>query len=131
MKSFQKILYYLRLILFIISMFLIFLTIKNYIKIGIIGYLFLVIEFIYIIIILLTILSKRKIYMNDLVFNIMHIGIYIYQTILSIRMFSFKVSLLFKNSLVFYRNNYIVLITLLLTLIFYSVLLYGETSKKR
>ena len=126
MKFYQKILYYIRLILFIISMVLIFFTLKNYIKMGIYGYIFLCTEFIYIITILLTILSKKELYMWDFVFNIMHIGTYLYQIILSIRMFSFKVSTIIKDSLTFYRNNYIILIVLLLTLIFYSLILYSE-----
>ena len=129
MKLYQKILYYIRLFLFVISMVLIFININNYLKIGVFGYIFLYIEFIYIITILITILSKRKIYMTDLIFNFMHIGTYVYQIILSIRMFSFKVSMVIKDSLFFYNNNYIILTVLLLTLIFYSSILYKELKK--
>ena len=78
----------------------------------------------------MTFLSKKKIYKTDLVFNIMHIGTYIYQIILSIRMFFFKVSTLVKESFSFYRNNYIILIILLITLIFYTVILNGDIYKK-
>ena len=92
MKTFKKLLYYFRLLLFLISLILMFLTIKNYIRIGLWGYLFFTIEFIYIIAILITLLSKQNIYKTDLIFNIMHIGTYTYQIILSTKMFSFKVS---------------------------------------
>lgn len=131
MKRFQKILYYIRLILFIISMIFIFFTLKNYIKLGIYGYIFLSTEFIYILILLLTILSKKELYISDFVFNIMHIGTYLYQIILSIRMFSFNVSSIIKDSLIFYRNNYIILTVLILTLIFYSAVLYSEVDIKK
>ena len=133
MKMYQKILYYSRLFLFIISLILIFITIKNYVKIGLWGYIFFIIELIYILGMLITILSKREIYKNDLCFNIMHIGTYLYQIILSVRMFTFPLSLLVKESYIFYRNNYIILSVLLLTLIFYSLVLYGDLTinKKR
>ena len=131
MRPYQKILYYIRFILFIASMILIFFTLKNYIKLGIYGYIFLCIEFIYIITILLTMLSKKELYMSDFVFNIMHIGTYLYQIFLSIRMFSYKVSIIIKDSLSFYQNNYIILTILIITLIFYSVVLYGELSVKK
>jgi len=130
-RLYQKILYYIRLILFITTMILIFFTMKNYIKIGMYGYIYLFIEFAYIITIILTMLSQRKIYMCDFVFNIMHIGTYLYQIILSIRMFSFKVSFVITDSLSFYQNNYIILIILLITLIFYSIVLYSELSEKK
>lgn len=129
MKLFPKILYYLRLILFLTVLIIIFITIKNYIKIGLWGYLFLIMEFIYIIVILLTILSKNKIYQEDLLFNIMHIGTYIYQLILSYKMFTFKISSLVLNSYRFYRNNYIILIILLFILMFYTILLYKDLLK--
>ena len=78
----------------------------------------------------MTFLSKKKIYKTDLVFNIMHIGTYVYQIILSIRMFNFKVSTIVKESFSFYRNNYIILIILLITLIFYTVILNSDIYKK-
>lgn len=131
MKRYQKILYYFRLILFIISLILMFLTLKNYIKIGIFGYVYLWIEFVYIVTIILTFLSKREIYKNDLVFNIMHICTYLYQIIMIIRMSHYKVSILIKDSILFYRNNYIILTVLLLTLIFYNIILYNDLSKNR
>ena len=130
MKTFKKLLYYFRLLLFLISLILMFLTIKNYIRIGLWGYLFFTIEFIYIIAILITLLSKQNIYKTDLIFNIMHIGTYTYQIILSTKMFSFKVSSIVKESFTFYRNNYIILIILLTMLIFYSLVLRSEFNKK-
>lgn len=130
MKTKHKILYYLRLLLFAITLILMFVTIENYIRVGLFGYLFFILEFIYIISVLITILSKKKIYKTDFVFNIMNIGTYIYQIILSSRMFSFKVSTLVKESFSFYRNNYIILIVLLVTLIFYTIILNSDIYKK-
>lgn len=130
MKLFPKILYYLRLFLFLTVLVLIFINIKNYIKVGLWGYIFLTMEFIYITLILFTILSKRKIYQEDLVFNIMHIGSYMYQLILSFKMFSFKLSTLVLNSYKFYRNNYIILSILLFVLIIYTIALYDDYNNK-
>ncbi len=131
MKMYQKVLYYLRLLLLLVSLIFIFLNIKNYLRIGIWGNIFFILEFFYIIAILITILSKRSLYMTDLSFNIMHIGTYLYQIILSIRMVTYPISSLSEGSYSFYRNNCIILSILLLTLIFYSLVLYGELNKKK
>lgn len=129
MKKFQKILYYVRLIFFLISLIFLFLTIKNYIKVGFWGYFFIIMEFCFIISILFTMLSKKKIYMTDLSFNIMHIGTYIYQTILFIRMQTYELTSLIPESYIFYRNNYIILSILLGSLIFFTIVLYVESDK--
>lgn len=130
MKTFNKVLYNLRIILFIVSLVCIFLTMKNYIKIGLWGYIFFLIEFIYICTILFTILSKKKIYLKDLSFNIMHLGTYLYQIIISFRMYDFKVSSLVNESFVFYKNNFIILSVLLITLIFYTIIMNNDLIKK-
>lgn len=128
--KYKQILYYLRLLLFITSMIFIFLTIKNYIMSGIIGYLFFIVEFLYIIVILITLLSKKSIFINDKVFNGMNIGIYLYQIIISIRVFSFPISRLIPGSINFYRVNYMILIALLTILIIYSFVIKNESNKK-
>lgn len=131
MKKFQKILYYLRLTLFIVSLILIFLTIKNYIKVGIWGYIFFIMEFLFIISILFTILSKRQTYVDDLSFNIMHIGTYIYQMIVTIRMQTYELTSIIPESYIFYRNNYIIISILLGALIFFTGLLYNDQYNKK
>lgn len=131
MNVYQKGLYYLRITMFNITLVLIFLTLKNYLRIGFLGYLFLLIEFVYIIIVLMTILSKKKLFKTDLAYNIMHLGTYLYQIILTSRMFSFKVSTLVKESFQFYRNNAVILNILLAILIFYSFVLYKDLCQKK
>lgn len=126
MKLLRKILYYTRIVLFILTLFLLFFTLNNYIKVGWSGYLFLGIVFIYIVVSLMTLLSKKKVFKNDFMYNFMQIATYIYQVILTIKMFSFNVSLLVKESIIFYRNNYLILSILLISLIIYTCILNFE-----
>lgn len=131
MKKGFVILYYLRLTLFIVSMIFIFLTIRNYMRTGIWGYLFFTFEFLYIITMLITILSKKNIYIKDCVYNCMHIGTYIYQIIISHRTISFPVSSLLSGSFKFYRNNYFIIISLLIILIIYSFFIKDDKLNKK
>lgn len=131
MKKSYKILYCFRLVLFIISMIFIFLTIKNYMRIGIWGYLFFIVESLYVIVILITMISKKDIYMKDSLYNSMHIGTYIYQIIISHRTISFPASSLLNGSFIFYQNNYIIIISLLIILIIYSFFIKDDKVIKK
>lgn len=124
MKTSRKILYYIRLSFFIITLIFVFLNIKNYLKVGITGYIFFIMEFAYIIILLLTILSKRKVYVTDLSFNIMNLGTCVYHSIVTYRMYTYKLTTLVPYSYRFYRNNYIILSILLAILIFFAYVVY-------
>lgn len=131
MKHFIKILYYLRMILFPITLILLFITMKTYIKVGLWGYLFFVVEFVYIFMMILTFLAKNNQFKNDVSFNIMHIGTYIYQIIVAVRTFNFRISSLLLDSYLFYRNNCIIMFILLITLIIYTAILYSELNIKK
>jgi len=122
MKNMKKVLYYVRMILFVLSLIFIFSAIKTFTKVGLWGYIFFIIEFIYIILMILTLLSHDKRYKNDISFNVMHIGAYLYQIIVSIKTFQFKMSTALIDSYLFYRNNCIIMIALLISLICYIVL---------
>lgn len=105
--------------------------IKTFVKVGIIGYLYLLIEFIYIISIILMILSKKEKYQNDLAFNIMQIGMYIYQGIVFIRTLNLSITSIALSNYVFYRNNCIILIILIITLFFYLFAINKEVNQKK
>ena len=74
----KKILYYLRLLLFIPYLVIIFLLIDNLYKTSFLSVVFFLLNLIYSFIMILTILSKKKIYQETISFNFLNIGIYIY-----------------------------------------------------
>jgi len=131
MKNMKKVLYYVRMILFVLSLIFIFSAIKTFTKVGLWGYIFFIIEFIYIILMILTLLSHDKRYKNDISFNVMHIGAYLYQIIVSIKTFQFKMSTALIDSYLFYRNNCIIMIALLISLICYIVILCNFFDNKK
>jgi len=80
---------------------------------------------------ILTLLSHDKRYKNDISFNVMHIGAYLYQIIVSIKTFQFKMSTALIDSYLFYRNNCIIMIALLISLICYIVILCNFFDNKK
>ena len=128
MKKIDEILYYSRLSLFIISLIINFLMIGTFVKVGLFGYIYLFFEFIYISVIITMILSKKKRYKNDTAFNTMQIGTYIYQSIVYIRTFSWKLSSFSIDSYNFYRNNCIILSVLVIVILFYAFAINGESK---
>ena len=74
----KKILYYLRLLLFIPYLVIIFLLIDNLYKTSFLSIIFFLLNLIYSFIMILTTLSKKKIYQETIPFNFLNIGIYTY-----------------------------------------------------
>lgn len=126
--NFIKILYYLRIFFFIIHYFLLFMIIGNVIKVGIFGYLFFIMEFIYGINVILELISKKKCYKNDLFYNIMQIGYFCYILVLWSKLY-FNNVLLFNDMIVYLKTNYIILSILILFLVLYSRYLIGTQEK--
>ena len=68
----KKILYYLRLLLFIPYLVIIFLLIDNLYKTSFLSIIFFLLNLIYSFIMILTILSKKKIYQETISFNFLN-----------------------------------------------------------
>ena len=91
MPKFSEILYYIKLVIFIISLVVVFLLMQTIFKCGVFGYLFLFMESIYIIANVIMILMKNKRYREDIAFNVMQIGVYTYIVMIFIRSLNFNI----------------------------------------
>lgn len=123
----KKILYYLRLLLFIPYLVIIFLLIDNLYKTSFLSIIFFLLNLIYSFIMILTILSKKKIYKETISFNFLNIGIYTYIFMLY-RITSTNSILDIINNKAYFNNNYIMLSILLIGLTTYAIFLNNEKS---
>ena len=123
----KKILYYLRLLLFIPYLVIIFLLIDNLYKTSFLSIIFFLLNLIYSFILILTILSKKKIYQETISFNFLNIGIYTYIFMLY-RITSTNSILDIINNKAYFNNNYIMLSILLIGLTTYAIFLNNEKS---
>ena len=78
----KRILYYLRIILFIIYLIGIFLLIDNLYKSNFFSILYFSLNLIFSFITILSILSKKNIFKENITYNILNIGIYLYTIML-------------------------------------------------
>lgn len=123
----KKILYYLRLLLFIPYLVIIFLLIDNLYKTSFLSIIFFLLNLIYSFIMILTILSKKKIYQETISFNFLNIGIYTYIFMLY-KITSTNSILDIINNKAYFNNNYIMLSILLIGLTTYAIFLNNEKS---
>lgn len=119
MKKVTNILYCIRIILFIMHLLMLFTVLNNIVDVGLIGYLFLIIDSIYVIRVIFELLSQKKCYKNEIYYNIMQIGLFIYIIVLWYKLY-FDNTLLTKEFFVYLKTNYIILIILIAFLLFYS-----------
>ena len=121
----KKTLYYLRIILFIGYLICTFLLVDKIFTIKPFGSIYFILNLIYAFIMILTILSKKKIFVNAISYNILSIAIYLYTvTLCYITLTSSKLTIL--NNTTYYKNNYILMIILYIGVIFYTIELNKE-----
>ena len=123
----KKILYYLRVLLFIPYLIMIFLLIDNLYKTSFLSIIFFLLNLVYSFIMILTILSKKKIYQETISYNLLNIGIYTYIFMLY-RITSTNSILDIINNKSYFNNNYIMLSILLIGLTTYAIFLNNEKS---
>ncbi len=121
----KKIIYYARILLFIVYLLTIFILIDKIFTIKPLGSVYFILNLIYSFIVILSILSKKKAFINAISYNILSIAIYLYTVVLGyITYTSSKLTIL--NSISYYRNNFILMIILFLGLIAYTIELNKE-----
>lgn len=123
----KKILYIFRIVIFILYLLAIFLMIDNLYKPNFFSITYFLLNVIYSFIIILTILSKKKIFQATISYNILNIGIYIY-TFMLYRIVYTKSSLDIISNQVYFRNNFIMLSILLVGIITYTLVLNKEEN---
>ena len=121
--------YYLRFILFIIYLICMFFLIDKVLTISTLSNMHFVLCIIYSILIILSILSKKKVFIDNISYNVLNIGLYIYTFVMSFMAFSSsKLDIL--NNGDYYKNNFILLIFMLIVNIIYTLYLNKEEKVK-
>lgn len=127
MKKLAKIIYPIRIILFIIHLLMLYMMIDDIVYVSF-GYLFLFIDIVYVIRVIMELFSQKSLYKKDIYYNIMQIGLYTYIGVLWYRL-TFG-SIFSKELLLYLKTNYIILSILFLFLTFYSTILIHKMNEK-
>lgn len=121
----NKFLYYFRVALFIIYLIVVFALIDKIFAINIFVTIYFILNLIYSFIIILTILSKKNVFICNASYNILNIGIYLYTYVIYyIVHISSKLDII--NNKIYYQNNFIFLIILILGITLYTIFLNKE-----
>lgn len=124
----KKIIYYLRIVLFTLYLVTMFLLIDKIYRANFFCTLYFLLNFIYSFIMILTILSKKKIFKETISYNILNIGIYLYSFMLLKITYSNTTLDILSNE-IYFRNNFIMLSILLIGIIIYSLIINKESKK--
>ncbi len=124
----KKFTYYLRLILFIAYLIILFLMIDNFYSSNFFITLYFILNALYSFIIILTIISKKNQFKETISYNILNMGISIYTIVIYI-IVQKETKLEIINNEIYFRNNFIMLSILLLGLTIYSLYLNKEMKK--
>lgn len=128
MKKFSKIIYWIKVFLFMINFYFIFTMLHNILDTKIYGLIFIIIYLIYVIKVILEMLSKKERYQNDFIYNLMQIGLIVYIMVISIRCSIVKMYVT-RFSLPYFRINYIILSVLIIFILIYNFVGLNETKK--
>ena len=121
----KKFIYYLRIILFITYLIVMFLLIDKIYLSNFISTVYFILNLLYLIIIILTILSKKEIFKTTISYNILNMGIYLY-TILLFKITSMNTTLDIINNQTYFQNNFIMISLLVIGLSGYSLILNND-----
>lgn len=121
MKKIAKIVYSIKMLLFIIQFYFVFIMLHNILDTRVYGIIFIVFYLIFVLKTIIELLSKKQRYKNDYIYNIMQLGIYIYLLIVSIKTTAFKVYVT-RNTIEYFKTNYIILSLLIVFVLVYSYL---------
>lgn len=129
MKKVTSFLYGFRIFMFIVHLLMIFTVLGNIIDVGLIGYLFLIIDSIFVFRILFELLTKKDYFKKEIYYNIMQIGLFGYISVLWSKIY-FGNMFFTKELLTYLQTNYTILIVLIVFLIFYSIFGINNRCKK-
>ena len=121
----RKIIYYLRIILFVLYLITLFLLIDKLYKTNFLSIIYYIFNIIYSMFIIISIISKKKIFKEIFSYNLLNIGIYIY-TFMLYKIIQNNSYLDIINNKTYFNNNYILMSLLLLGLTTYTLILNNE-----
>jgi len=127
-KSISKIVYIIKMILFIVHFYFIFMMLHNILDAKIYGIIFLVFYLAFVIKTIIELLSKKGRYKNDAIYNIMQIGLYAYLIVISLKTTIAKVYVT-RLTLGYFKMNYVILSILIVFIFVYSYLEFKSSNK--
>ena len=128
MKKFSKIIYYIKMLFFVIHVYFVFSMLHNILDTQIYGLIFIIFYFLYVIKVIIELLSRKKRYKNDGMYNLMQAGFLFYVMLISIRTGISKMYVT-ANTLPYFRINFIILSLLILFIFVYGFLEFNISDK--
>ena len=120
MKKVNKILYGLRIFNFIVQFYLVFLLLPSMLSVGIFGYILIVLYIIYNLMIIKELVSKKKKYKYDTIYDFMQIGFVFYLLVINYKIQHDHIYVI-RNTLSYFRINYGIMSLLLIFIMVYSL----------
>lgn len=128
MKKISKIIYIIKMFLFIISFYFVFLMLHNILDAKLFGVVFLIIYFVLVLREIIEIFSKKDEYKEDIIYNVMKMGVYLYLLIISIKT-TMANALVTRITVDYFKTNYIIISVLMLFILIYNLLEFKSSSK--
>ena len=128
MKKISKIIYIIKMFLFIISFYFVFLMLHNILDANIWGTMFLVIYYVLVLKIVIEIFSKKEECREDIIYNLMQIGVFVYLLIISIKTTTANV-LVTSATLSYFKTNYIIVSILMIFILIYGFIEFKSSNK--
>ena len=119
MKNLSKKIYIVRIINFIIQFYLMFILLPKIFPVGIIGYILIIVYILYDLMVIREIVSKQKKYKYDFIYDFMQIGFVFYLGMINFKIYYDHIYVV-KNTLMYFKVNYIIMTLLLVFIILYS-----------
>ncbi len=128
MKKYAKVVYIIKMVLFVIHFYFVFMMLHNILDATIYGVIFLAFYLVFAIKVLSELLSKKDRYKNDTIYNIMQIGVYAYLLVLSIKTYTAKIYVT-RITMSYFQINYVILSVLIIFIFIYSYLEFRPSKK--
>ncbi len=125
-----KFINYLKTILFTVYLLILFLLIDKLYRPDFITITYFIINFLYALIIILSIISKKKVFKENVYYNIFNIGIYVYNIVIYYLVAN-NTRMEILNNQTYFRNNFLIVGSILIGLILYSLFLNGKKEIKK
>ena len=128
MKKMAKLVFYLKMLLFIGQFYFVFMMLHNILDTKIYGIVFIVIYLIFAFRILFELITKQIRYKSDIVYNVMQIGVYFYLIFVSFKTSIDKVYVT-RMTINYFKINYVILSILIIFIFMYSYLEFKSSEK--
>ena len=119
MKKLANVIYYIKTLLFVVHFYFIFVMLPSILDTKVFGYIFLIFYFVYIIKTILELLSQKKRYKNDWIYNSMQIGFIAYIVFITLKI---SINKMYVTNITYsyFRNNFIIMSVLIIFILIYS-----------